>query len=125
MSADSVDSSDPPRWAHRPWARPVRRCLLGLIGLLYAASIPWYRGAGPTDRLLGLPDWVGVAVLCYAAVAVLNAAAWLITDVPDPEPVESELIRTPAPIALDSIPFLAAATPPRKSAAFTVRCLTN
>ncbi len=33
--------------------------------------------------LLGLPDWVAVAVLCYVAAAVLNAAAWLLTDVPD------------------------------------------
>jgi hypothetical protein len=32
---------------------------------------------------LGLPDWVAVALLCYAAVAVLNSLAWLLTDVPD------------------------------------------
>ena len=70
--------------ATRPWARRVRRWLLAAIGILYLASIPWYRGEGPTGRLLGLPDWVGVAVLCYAAVAVLNAAAWLLTDVRDP-----------------------------------------
>ena len=44
------------------WARPLRRVLLGLIGLLYAASIPWYRGDAPPARIFGLPDWVAVAV---------------------------------------------------------------
>ncbi len=30
-----------------------------------------------------MPDWVTVAVACYVAVAVLNAFAWLLTDVPE------------------------------------------
>lgn len=69
--------------ASRPWAGRVRRALLVLIGVLYVASIPWYRGSGEPGRLLGLPDWVAVAMLCYAAVAVCNAVAWLLTEVRD------------------------------------------
>jgi len=65
------------------WARPLRRVLLCLIGVLYAASIPWYRGDAPPARIFGLPDWVAVAVLCYAAAAILNSAAWLLTDIPE------------------------------------------
>ncbi len=65
------------------WARPLRRVLLGLIGLLYVASIPWYRSSAPAARIFGLPDWVAVAILCYAAAAILNSAAWLLTDIPE------------------------------------------
>lgn len=62
----------------------VRTALLGLIGLLYVVSIPWYRETGAPLRLVaGLPDWVAVALGCYVAVAVLNTAAWLLTDIPD------------------------------------------
>jgi hypothetical protein len=63
----------------------LRAVLLGLIGLLYAVSIPWYRetGAAP-DIAFGLPDWVAVALGCYVAVALLNALAWLLTDIPEP-----------------------------------------
>jgi hypothetical protein len=62
----------------------LRRGLLATIGALYAASIPWYRDAGEEASVwLGLPDWVAVALLCYAAVAVLNSIAWLLSDVPD------------------------------------------
>jgi hypothetical protein len=32
---------------------------------------------------LGIPDWVAVALVCYAAAAVLNALAWLLTDLRD------------------------------------------
>jgi hypothetical protein len=47
-------------------------------------SIPWYRSGGEkADLWLGLPDWVAVALLCYAAVAVLNSIAWLLTEIPD------------------------------------------
>jgi hypothetical protein len=67
----------------------LRRGLLGLIGVLYLLSIPWYRDdPGELRLILGLPDWVATALLCYVAVAVLNAAAWLLTDVVDPEPAE-------------------------------------
>jgi hypothetical protein len=69
---------EPPRWARR-----LRRVLFWLIGLLYAASIPWYRGDAPPARIFGLPDWVAVAILCYAAAAILNAAAWLLAEIPD------------------------------------------
>ncbi|MBW2495116.1 MAG: hypothetical protein JRE43_10230 [Deltaproteobacteria bacterium] len=70
---------EPPRWA-----RWLRRALLWGVGLLYAASIPWYRGDAPPARLFGLPDWVAIAILCYAAAAILNSIAWLLTDVPEP-----------------------------------------
>jgi hypothetical protein len=64
--------------------RRVRGALLVAIGALYAISIPWYRetGAAP-DTWLGLPEWVTVAVVCYAAVAVLNSLAWLLAEVSD------------------------------------------
>ena len=61
----------------RAWARRV--CLVG-IGLLYVASVPWYRESDVPMRVwLGLPDWVAVALLCYVGVASLNALAWLWT----------------------------------------------
>jgi hypothetical protein len=67
-----------------PVARCLRAALLALIAALYVVSIPWYRSANaPASVWLGLPDWVAVALLCYAAVAVLNSIAWLLTDVPD------------------------------------------
>ena len=65
------------------WARSLRRVLLCSIGVLYAASIPWYRGDAPTAMIFGLPDWVTVAILCYAAAAILNSAAWMLTDIPE------------------------------------------
>jgi len=66
------------------FARRLRRVLLTLIGALYIVSIPWYRNAGERASLwLGLPDWVAVALLCYAGVAVLNSIAWLLSDIPD------------------------------------------
>ena len=64
--------------------RRLRRVLLVSVGALYVASIPWYREPGAAPRLwLGLPDWVTVALGCYVGVAVLNAIAWALTDVPD------------------------------------------
>jgi len=65
------------------WARWLRRGLLCLVGLLYAASIPWYRDDAPPAMLFGLPDWVAVAICCYATAALLNAAAWLLTEIPE------------------------------------------
>jgi hypothetical protein len=54
------------------------------IGLLYLASIPWYRAADAAPPLwLGLPSWVAVAVGCYFAAACLNAVAWWITPISD------------------------------------------
>ena len=72
------------------WARLLRRVLLPLIALLYVASIPWYRGDAPPARIFGLPDWVAVAVLCYAAAAILNSAAWLLTDISEPIDADEE-----------------------------------
>lgn len=58
-------------------------CMI-LIVLLYIISVPWYRDDGAPLRLwLGLPDWVAVALICYVAVAILNAIAWAVADVPD------------------------------------------
>lgn len=74
-----------------PGRRRLRRALLALVALLYVLSIPWYRTAGDDPTVwLGLPGWVAVALLCYVGAAFANAAAWLLTDVPDapevPEP---------------------------------------
>jgi hypothetical protein len=64
--------------------RRLRGALLLGVGALYAVSIPWYRpGGAETGTWLGLPDWVAVATLCYVGAAVLNALAWLLTDVDD------------------------------------------
>ena len=64
----------------------MRIVLLALIALLYLVSIPWYRESGVSTPLwLGLPEWVSVAVVCYAGAAVLNALAWLLTDIPETE----------------------------------------
>jgi hypothetical protein len=67
--------------------RSLRGVCFGVIGLLYLMSVPWYREAdAPLVLWLGLPDWVTVAMACYVGVAVVNAVAWLATEVPD-EPV--------------------------------------
>jgi len=66
--------------------RRIRLALLVLIALLYAISIPWYRpGDAPLRLIFGLPDWVAVALGCYVAAAILNAAAWLLTELPESE----------------------------------------
>ena len=64
----------------------LRRALLGGIAALFVLSIPWYRSSSEEPELwMGLPDWVAVALACYAGAAVLNAIAWLLTDVSDGE----------------------------------------
>ncbi len=68
-----------------PMGRILRRLLLAGVALLYALSIPWYRPAGAEPVLwFGLPDWVAVALLCYAGAALLNALAWWLTPIDDP-----------------------------------------
>ena len=68
-------------------ARRLRRVLIAIIALLFLLSIPWYREAGEAPAIwLGLPDWVAVALGCYLAAALLNAVAWLLTEVPDRDP---------------------------------------
>ena len=70
----------------RELRRRLRLALLALIVLLYVFSVPWYREAGSTPALwLGLPDWVTVALVCYVCVAILNSAAWLLTELRDPD----------------------------------------
>ena len=65
----------------------VRTGLLCAIAVLYVLSVPWYRATGaPVSYVLGLPDWVAVALGCYGLVAVLNGLAWLLTDMPDGSP---------------------------------------
>jgi len=61
----------------------LRIALLAAIAALFVLSIPWYRDGGEVGIWLGLPDWVAVALVCYAATAVLNALAWLLTDISD------------------------------------------
>jgi len=69
---------------HSRLGRRLRRVSLFAIPVLYLASIPWYRSAESEVSLwLGLPDWVTAATGCYVAIAILNAIAWLLTDVPD------------------------------------------
>lgn len=84
---DDHGAAHPQATPAKPTGRVVvRRVLLLAIGLLYVFSVPWYRSTGdPVAVWWGLPDWVAVAVGCYAAVAVLNALAWLLTEVPDHE----------------------------------------
>jgi hypothetical protein len=68
--------------------RRLRLWLLGAIGVLYVVSVPWYRSPDAPLRLwLGLPDWVAVALVCYVLTALLNSAAWLLTDVHDGDEV--------------------------------------
>ena len=62
----------------------MRRLLLAAIGVLYMISVPWYRDTEAPLRIwFGLPDWVAVALGCYVGVAVLNAMAWRLTEVPE------------------------------------------
>lgn len=69
-----------------PRRQRVRSALLGAIGVLYVVSVPWYRDDDAPLRVwFGLPDWVAVALGCYIGVAVLNAIAWWLTDVPEGE----------------------------------------
>ena len=57
--------------------------LLGIL-LLFVASVPWYRETGaPVTIVFGLPDWVAVAIGCYAAIAILNCVAWLLAAHPE------------------------------------------
>jgi hypothetical protein len=54
------------------------------IVCLYVLSIPWYRTPGVVPEVvLGLPDWVVVAIGCYVAIAALTAFAWLYTPFED------------------------------------------
>jgi len=70
----------------------MRTALLVAVGLLYLLSVPWYRDSDAPLRLIfGLPDWVAVAILCYAAAAILNFAAWMLTDIP--ESVDDDEVR--------------------------------
>ncbi len=70
-----------------PTKRRLRAFLFVMMGVLFVASVPWYRETGdPVTLIWGLPDWVAVALGCYVGVAVLNSVAWLLSDVVDPEP---------------------------------------
>ena len=66
--------------------RRVRAFLLAVVVALFVASVPWYRSSGDEIGLIwGLPDWVALALACYAGAAILNSIAWLLTDIPDPD----------------------------------------
>ncbi|MBW2315833.1 MAG: hypothetical protein JRH10_16805 [Deltaproteobacteria bacterium] len=63
-----------------------RGWLLAGVVLLYVISIPWYRSPDSSVEIwFGLPDWVAVALGCYVGAAILNALAWMRTDVPEAE----------------------------------------
>jgi hypothetical protein len=83
MSNEAPASASRSEQWKRRLARRVRRGLLCTIALLYVISIPWYRGEGPVGLLFGLPDWVAIALLCYALAALCNSVAWLLTDIPE------------------------------------------
>jgi hypothetical protein len=75
--------------------------LLGAIAVLYGLSIPWYRpDDAPLRIVIGLPDWVAVALLCYVGVAVLNCVAWMLTEVRDDGALPGSLARGEGPAAL-------------------------
>ena len=65
----------------------VRRLALLVVGLAYALSIPWYRRGGEAPGwIAGMPDWVAVALACYAVAALANALAWRLTEIPEEAP---------------------------------------
>jgi hypothetical protein len=67
--------------------RRLRRALLVVVTALYVVSIPWYRETGAEPAVwFGLPDWVAVALGCYVGVALLNALAWLLSEIEDAPP---------------------------------------
>ena len=56
--------------------RRNRWLFLGMA-ILLAVGLPWYRDPARRPEIWwGLPDWVVVAILCFFAIACLNAAAW-------------------------------------------------
>ena len=62
----------------------LRSVLFFAIGALYLVSVPWYRDtASEVTFVWGLPDWVAWALGCYVGVAILNCAAWLLTEMPE------------------------------------------
>ena len=70
----------------------IRLFLLGLVFLLFVFSVPWYRGDPEgLSLVLGLPNWVAVALGCYGVAAILNSLAWLWTDIDDDAAVEFPL----------------------------------
>jgi hypothetical protein len=82
----------------------LRAILLAVVGVLYLLSVPWYRDpAAPLRLILGLPDWVAVALGCYVLAAVLNAWAWLLADVDDERDI-GEVLPHVRPEATDGAP---------------------
>ncbi len=76
----------------------LRFTLIAIIVLLYVVSIPWYRDdEAPLRLILGLPDWVAIAVACYVAVAALNSLAWLVTDIADDPGEQGGDLERPSP----------------------------
>jgi hypothetical protein len=84
--------------------RSLRAICLGLIALLYVISVPWYRDTEAPLRIwFGLPDWVAVALLCYVGVAIVNAAAWLLSDVSDVSDDSNEPEDDPVDVSVASL----------------------
>ena len=81
------EGGSPKRGTSQNRRRRMRRWILAAIGLLYLVSVPWYRQDTGLHLILGLPDWVAVALGCYALAACLNCWAWLWTDVDDQAPL--------------------------------------
>lgn len=94
MTTPGEEYSAAPRRRTGSGGARLRTVLLVGIGILYIVSVPWYRATdSPFELLLGLPDWATVAVLCYAAAAVLNCLAWMRTEVDDEAPLAPTLTR--------------------------------
>lgn len=53
-----------------------------IYGILLAAGIPWYWPVGHTQRLLGVPAWVAVAIVVSMLTSIFTA--WLLLAHPWP-----------------------------------------
>ncbi|KEI72379.1 hypothetical protein [Endozoicomonas elysicola] len=57
----------------------IRVTLTCSLPILLAISVPWYREK-EDNRIYslfeGLPDWVAVALICYALIPLINIFIW-------------------------------------------------
>ena len=57
----------------------LKTSLVSLLPMLLIFSVPWYRKSGARSSFLidGIPDWVTVALICYALIALVNFVVWV------------------------------------------------
>ncbi|KEQ14098.1 hypothetical protein [Endozoicomonas numazuensis] len=61
--------------------KTLRTALQLLMFFLLIISVPWYRPPGTEPKFyLGMPDWVALALTCYALVIFINLLLWLRKD---------------------------------------------